>query len=108
MVGKSERTAELYKTAGAEFRLLKCVAARLSVDASKVLTAADTDKLLKAIWKIDQICSAAEDNMFRDHPDLSDEFLCVFYGILSQPAKNPVDASVAAEAKEVARGIFGE
>ncbi len=48
----------------------------------------------------------AEDNMFRDHPDLTDEYLDVFYGSTEMEPRNDVDRKVIAMAREAADGLF--
>ena len=102
MVQKNKRTINVYLQAGASARLYK-EAAR---DISKVLPSADTDKLLKLLNRIDAICSKAEDSMFRDHPDLSDEYLDTFYGDLRTEPRNDTDKKVIDLARETAQELF--
>lgn len=106
MINKKERTIDVYKNAGARMRLFKTLGARLAVDISCVLSANDTEKLLRALHKIDEVCSRAEDNMFRDHPQLGDEYLDVFYGAVGIGTRNSVDAEIVARAKEAANELF--
>ena len=80
MLSKKERTMDRYKKAGAEMRLLKTLGGNAAVDISLVLSAADTDKFLKALRMIEEVSLRAEDNMFRDHPELPDEYVDVFFG----------------------------
>ena len=44
--------------------------------------------------------------MFRDHPDLTDEYLDVFYGSTEMEPRNDVDRKVIAMAREAADGLF--
>ncbi|ADB47456.1 hypothetical protein LK430_08765 [Acidaminococcus fermentans DSM 20731] len=61
MIYKKERTLDLYKEAGAEMRLFMALADILVLHISQVLLAPDTDKFLRAIQKIDEVRSRAED-----------------------------------------------
>lgn len=106
MYRRSERTMETYMKAGAEMRLYKTLGTRLAVDISGVLSAADQDKLLRALGKIDEVCSRAEDNMFHDHPELSNEYIDVFYGSTDNEPRNGVDEKILGMAKEAADGLF--
>ena len=101
------RTMEQYKLAGAEMRLLKSLMGRTIVDASCVLTAADQDKLMRALDCIDEVCSHAEDNMFHDFPTLSNDHIAVFYGDVNDKPRNSVDEEQISLAKQVADGLFG-
>ena len=92
--------------AGAEMRLYKALGTKLAVDISLLIPAADTDKLLRARRKIDEVCSAAEDNMFKDHPRVSIEYLDVFYGVTYEKPRNEVDRKVIEMAREAADGLF--
>lgn len=106
MLNRNERTVERYMEAGAEMRLYKSLGTRLAVDISCVLSAADQDKLIRALGKIDEICSKAEDNMFHDHPELSNEYLDVFYGNTDSTPRNGVDEKILGMAREVADELF--
>lgn len=87
-------------------RLYKTLGTRLAVDISRVLSAADQDKLIRALGKIDEICSRVEDNMFHDHPQLSNQYLDVFYGSTDGRPRNEVDEKIIDMAKEAADGLF--
>lgn len=106
MLNKKERTLDVYKRAGAEMRLFKTLGAKLATDISKVMKSGDTDMLLRALDKVDIICSRAEDNMFRDFPDISSDYIDVFYGCTKNDPRNEVDAEMVSLAKEVADGLF--
>lgn len=106
MVNRKERTIEVYKNVGAQMRLFKTMGSKLAVDISHVLSANDTDMFLRALHKIDEVCSRAEDNMFRDHPKISDEYLSVFYGDVGTAPRGDVDKTVLGMAREVADGLF--
>jgi hypothetical protein len=44
--------------------------------------------------------------MFHDHPEVSNDYLNVFYGDLKHEPRTPVDAEVMAKAKEAADVLF--
>ena len=106
MYTKKDRTLDEYKRAGSEMRLFKQLGTTLAVDISKVLSAADTDKLLKALSKIDAICSKAEDNMFHDYPNLGTEYIDVFYGCVNAEPRNDLDAEIIDRAKKISHDLF--
>ena len=106
MIQKNRRTVDTYMKVGAKMRLFKMLGTRTAVEISQVLSATDTQKLMRALDKVDEICSKAEDNMFRDHPDLTDEYLDVFYGSTEMEPRNDVDRKVIAMAREAADGLF--
>ena len=49
MIRAKDRTIDVYKRVGAEMRLLKSILSKVTVDVSKVLTATETDKLIKEL-----------------------------------------------------------
>ena len=98
MINKKERTIDVYKQAGAEMRLFSELGGRLAIHISQVLSAPDTDKFMRALRRIDEVCSRADDNMFHDHPEISNEYMGVFYGAVSGKPRNAVDAEVIARA----------
>lgn len=106
MLRRTDRTMEMYMKAGAEMRLYKTLGTKLAVDISKVLTAQEQDKILRAQSKIEEICSKAEDNMFRDFPDISNEYVDVFYGSTNSEPRNEVDRKVLKMAREAADELF--
>ena len=78
MLNKDERTIAVYMKAGALMRLYKTIGAKLFDAVGMVISAADRKKLLCALHGIDAVCSNAENNMFRDHPDLSSSIRMCF------------------------------
>ena len=106
MVRKTERTMERYMKAGAEMRLFKSLGAKMIVDISYVLSAADQDKLMRAMHKVSEVCSRAEDNMFRDYPQLSNQYIDVFYGNVESRPRNDVDRKIIGMAREAADELF--
>ena len=106
MLRRDERTLEIYMKAGAKMRLYKTLGAKLFTDISKVLSRQDQEILLKAMGRIDRICSRAEDNMFHDHPQLSNQYIDVFYGSTDGEPRNEVDKEIVEMAKEAADGLF--
>ena len=105
MMIKNNQALDVYMQAGALMRLYKTIGAELYTAVGKVISAADRKKLLRALHGIDTVCSNAEDNMFRDHPHLSDQYTNVFYGSTELEPRNDVDKTVLAIAKETAEGI---
>lgn len=87
-------------------RLFKTLGARMITDISAVLSAQDQDKLMRAMDKIGEVCSHAEDNMFRDHPELSNNYVDVFYGSTDGGPRNDVDRRVLEMAREAADELF--
>lgn len=106
MIVKKERTLDLYKRAGSEMRLFKSLSADLMADISRVLSASDTDSMIRALRRIDEICSKAEDNMFRDYPNLGADYTNVFYGCVSEEPRNKVDAEIIERARKAADELF--
>lgn len=106
MLAKKERTLDEYKRIGGEMRLFKSLGTKLVVDISKVVSATDCDSLMKALNRIDTICSKAEDNMFHDHPELGAEYTSVFYGTVNGEPRNAVDEEMIERARQAADGLF--
>lgn len=106
MYTKKDRTLEEYKRAGGEMRLFKTLGTKMAVDLSKILSAADTDKLIHALNKIDEVCCKADDNLFRDHPDVGNEYTDVFYGSVGAAPRNALDAEMIERARAAANGLF--
>lgn len=106
MITRKERKIEVYENAGAYMRLLKTVGTKAAARISPVLHAKDTDKFLKALNIIDEICSKADANMFSDHINLGHEYVDVFYGDLAVEPRNDVDEKIIAMAKEKADELF--
>ena len=106
MLHKSKRTVGRYMKAGAEMRLFRTLGEKLLTDASLILSAEDQDRLTRAIRKIDAVCSRAEDNMFRDHPRLSGQYIDVFYGATDTEPRNEVDREILLMAREVVDELF--
>ncbi|RRG07466.1 MAG: hypothetical protein DUD30_00800 [Lactobacillus sp.] len=106
MVTKKYRTLDDYKKAGAAMRLFKAVASKLVVDSSVILSAADTDSLMGAVDRVERLCSRAEDNMFKDFPEVSNDYLSVFYGDLADTPYNEVDEEIHSKAKEIVNDII--
>ena len=106
MLKKDERTIDTYMKAGAEMRLFKTLGTRMASDISRVISASDRRKLARALGTVDEICSRAEDNMFRDYPELSAEYIDVFYGCTGNEPRNSVDRKVLGMAREAADGLF--
>lgn len=87
-------------------RLLKSLSARLITDTGSILLKTQQDKLMRAMDKVSQLCSVAEENMFKDHPQLNNHYIDVFYGDVSDEPRNEVDKKIIEMAKEVSDGLF--
>jgi len=108
MLTKANRTIEKYLKAGAEMRLFKTLGTRVFVDVGNLINAVDRNRLKRALDIIGEVCSNAEDNMFRDHPQLTDEYTKVFYGATFKPAINHVDEQIHGLVKETAESLQSE
>ena len=106
MYNKNERTLEQYLTAGAYARLLSDVGAKASVAMSTILPAKDADRLVSLLNKIDEVISRADDQLFRDFPQLGHEGTAVFYGTLSQEPDCELDRQMICMAKMKAEELF--
>lgn len=106
MLAKKNRTIDEYKKAGAKMRLFKELGTMLSVDISKVVSASDYEILRRALLRIDEVCSRAENNMFRDYPELGNEYIDVFYGNVGEKPRNPLDEEIINLAKQVSNELF--
>ena len=56
--------------------------------------------------RIDEVCSKVEDELLRDYPDLSNEYIDVFYGSADLSPRNDVDRQVMAIARKAAEKLF--
>ena len=103
---KKERTLETYKQVGAEVRLMKAVTVKAACSLGGVLTSDEYAKVSRALSLLDEAVSRADDRLFRDHPDIADEYTSVFYGHLGGAPISPLDEEMHRRAKEYADGIF--
>ncbi len=103
---KNKKTLEQYKDMGAKFRVFKTMACQLSVEASQFLQASQWAKLQKAVDTIGAFASPIENKMFRDYPELTDEYIDVFYGATDNETRNEVDADVVDRAKKFCGSLF--
>ena len=103
---KQKKTLNEYKDMGAKFRVFKTMACQLSVDVSKFLSASQWRKLQKAVDTIAAFASPIEDKMFHDYPELTDEYVDVFYGATDNDTRNEVDAEVVDRAKKFCDSLF--
>ncbi len=106
ILSKKDRTLDIYKHTGAKMRLCKDVAVRTACAMGGVLTANELAKATRALSLLTEVCSDAEDRMFRDHPHLGDEYVNVFYGTLSGPSASALDEEIREMAKDFADGLF--
>ena len=105
MLGKSERTLEKYMQVGATARLYKTLQTKLLVELATVLPKNEWQKFEKVFGITTDMCSTAENRMLADHPEVSNDYLAVFYGTITDNPRNPVDQKVIELAKEIAGGL---
>ncbi|MGO4997816.1 hypothetical protein [Oribacterium sp. Sow4_G1_1] len=108
MLSRKDRTVEKYMRAGAAMRLFKTAYSEVITILSEVMPIQDYEKVMRAMYKVDQVCSDTEDRMFREHPDLDNEYIDVFYGDLKGDTRNDVDRKVVQMAHEMSEHLFGE
>ncbi len=89
-----KRTIDDYKKAGAMFRLMNQLSVHLLVGTASVTKAAERRKIRSAMSRINQVRSDIEDRMFHEHPELSNDYLSVFYGSTLAAPRNSVDEEV--------------
>lgn len=106
MDNKKKRTLEDYRYVGAQMRIFKLLVASLSESAHGIASAADNKKLKRAVDDINEVCFNLDEKMFKDFPDLGDDYLKVFYGELSDVPSNTVDAEQIALAKKIVKEYF--
>lgn len=103
---KNQKNLEMYKKVGAEMRLLKSIYLKLLTDICPLLHSKDTDKLLKVSDDISRVCCRVDDYMFKGFPEISNEYVDVFYGSLNKPARNDVDKEIIELAKQISIELF--
>lgn len=94
MIKRSDRTLDLYKTIGAEARLVKHFLTDFVVDASKIQYAKSSDRLSATMDVIERLISDMEDQMFRDYPELGHDYINIFYGGIFGEPINDVDSEI--------------
>ena len=94
MIKRSDRTLDLYKTIGAEARLVKHFLTEFVVDASKIQYAKSSNHLSATVSVIERLISDMEDQMFCDYPELGHDFVNVFYGGIFEEPINDVDSEI--------------
>ena len=108
MLNKKERTMEVYVEAGAYARLLSDIGTKAAVALSRILPAKETDRLLSVLRKIDEAKSKADDQLFRDFPNIGRAGTDVFYGALRLEPDNELDEKVISAARQKAKELFGK
>ena len=80
MVNKKARSLELYMKVGALMRLKKEIENLIVIEGSKILPADESHRFIKQFNTVDaHLCDVMEEQMFSDYPELSNEYLNVFY-----------------------------
>ena len=102
---KENRTLDRYKRIAAEMSLFHELGLELLVTIQHVLTAAELDKLRRALDNIDTVRSCTENNMFLDFPELDRNYFYVFYGALSSPTNHVKEEQIAL-AKKIVIDVF--
>lgn len=106
MVSKKERTMENYVKAGAAIRLLKEVYVNAVVEVSKILPVKNLRKFESFDTTLNTVSSLAEEQLYRDYPDLGKEGLHVFYGCMNTGRVDELDKKVVTEAKNEIEKMF--
>lgn len=104
---KLTRTIEDYKRAGAWLRLLKTILAETHVSCCDVLSKNDCMMFDTITKRVNAICSKAEDNMFKDHPELSNDALDIFYGSADCSTRTDTDDAQVRLMQELIVNMFG-
>lgn len=77
---KAKRTIEMYKNAAKLFKETEKSVRGLIINSQNVVSLTDLREIRKALSKIEIAKSHTEDRMFSDFPELSNEWLKLFYG----------------------------
>lgn len=101
MLDKKYRTIDDYKKAGAKMRLFKYLGVMLYSDLIKIMNKSDLKIFSQVQDRTEAVCSRAEDNMFDDFPDISDDYLNVFYGHIDSSLRDEIDEEINKLAKKV-------
>lgn len=102
---KKNANIEDYIALGADAKLLNAISRKIICNDSLLLE--ETDKISKHIKAIEDILKKQENQMFTKWPQLTDDYLRVFYGSLKD-VRNPIDRQVADLAKQSAEQLFEE
>lgn len=113
---KKKPTLEQYKTLGAKFRLLNYVLMEVLCD--KTLSKSESKIINETLKIISNMRSDKEKEMFNDYPELSKDYVSVFFGELHRKltddgtggtiVHNTVDKEVICTAKDIAKSFFDE
>lgn len=106
MQSRKDRTVEKYMRAGAAIRLFKSASSEVIATLSEVMPKQDYRKIMLTMDRVNQVCSDTEDRMFLEHPDLSNEYIDVFYGDVRNDTRNEVDWKVVQMAHELSESLF--
>ncbi len=87
------------------FRLMHELSVRLLVKTASVTTANERRKIGAAMDRINQVRSDIEDRMLHEHPELSNDYLSVFYGSTVGDPRNPIDEEVLSLAAQQAEHL---
>ena len=98
MFKKDERTVELYTRVGALMRIQKWIAGQIIIEGSKIMPSNESDRCIREINKFDaHFSDFMEEQMFKDHPRLSNAYLNAFYNGIE--CEEELKALVEAEVK---------
>lgn len=99
-----DRTLEEYMRLGAYYTILKEIVVTTDVETGYLCGGKIAKNTSRAVEKIYQSCSDAEDCMFKDYPMLESDYVNVFYGGISGSKKTPV----AKREKQMIKDILKE
>lgn len=106
MFSKKRRTMDVYKRIGSELRSCREILVLTVCALGGVLKADEWKKVERAITLLNEACDAAESRMFRDHPDIGNEYFAVFHGSLSGSPNSAIDEEIRGLAKDFVDGFF--
>lgn len=102
---KKNATVEDYMAFGADCKLLRALFVK--VMCNNALLAAESGELHKLASQFDFFINKQENKMLQKYPNLSNEYLRVFYGPLNRkPLDEKVDKVVIDMAKQTAKKLF--
>jgi hypothetical protein len=105
MKHKYERTIDHYKYVGANFRLLKELATRCYVEGAALAPSSKMSTMRTMLNKVRDACNVVEISMWKNHPDLSNEYTAVFDGCTSKKPFGEIDKEVVDIAAKIAESL---
>ena len=102
---KKHATLEDYMALGADIRLLRALLIKMV--SNKMLLLSESSTLSRCLDMIDNFKGDQENKMLDAYPDLSNDYLRIFYGPVNrEPEDENVDKVVIELAKKTAEDLF--